>query len=430
VSDIISFNTRGYQDIIAEQPKEYYTNLTQAVIDTFFDDNINIKKIKEQVYPFSDEYIEHEVIVDTVSDVTVNTTKVIGDYIYIMFKEVSHNINYRGQKYLYDTNNDGIEHTYLCYDKLNPLSLVPEFKAIRCNNQIKWLDKTNGDILQEPVFIGFEITSTNNSIAKEGIIPQRKLVVILQGNKQTKNIGLNDRFILNHKRVFKVTEINDMIMNNINDDSSVTMITMYIEWDSLLPQDNPELNIADYYSNTYRVEINQPDVEQIQNYQGQLTATVKINDKVVDNTQVEWLSANENVVTITQDGIYRLVGAIGSTAQIKCYIDGNESIYDTINVTVVQDYLGEKVIQISPIISVLNELETQQFECGVYINNIKQSDLVVCTPNWAGDNYTLEESIDGYILTNNRKSTMPLILTFSSGSCEPIVMSINLDGLF
>jgi hypothetical protein len=407
-----------------EIPSESYKGLVQATLNAQWDNTTQKYIIQEENYPFNNTYKEVEAIVNTVTENITNTTKISANYIDILFKDITYPQNYRGQKYIFNNK------TYLCYEAINKLTQTSNFKAILCNNTIKWIDKVNGDILQEPVFIGFEITSTSNQVSNDGIVPQRKLILMMQCNEQTKKTGLNDRFILNHKRAFKVTEINDMIMNDINDDNSVTMLTMYIEWDSLLPQDNPELNIADYYANTYSVEINQAYIEQIQNYQGQLTATVKINGKVEDNTQAEWLTSNNNVVTITQDGIYRLVGAIGSTAQIKCYIDGNENIYDIINVTIVQDYLGEKVIQISPIISVLNELDTQQFNCGVYINNIKQSDLVVCTTDWVGDNYTLEENIDGYSLTNNKKSSNPLILTFSSGSCEPIVMTIKLDGLF
>lgn len=414
----------NYMNNLYEIPSESYKGLVQATLNAQWDNTTQKYIIQEENYPFNNTYKEVEAIVNTVTENITNTTKISANYIDILFKDITYPQNYRGQKYIFNNK------TYLCYEAINKLTQTSNFKAILCNNTIKWIDKVNGDILQEPVFIGFEITSTSNQVSGDGIVPQRKLILMMQCNEQTKKIGLNDRFILNHKRAFKVTEINDMIMNDINDDNSVTMLTMYIEWDSLLPQDNPELNIADYYANTYSVEINQAYIEQIQNYQGQLTATVKINGKVEDNTQVEWLTSNNNVVTVTQDGIYRLVGAIGSTAQIKCYIDGNENIYDIINVTIVQDYLGEKVIQISPIISVLNELDTQQFNCGVYINNIKQSDLVVCTTDWVGDNYTLEENIDGYSLTNNKKSSNPLILTFSSGSCEPIVMTIKLDGLF
>lgn len=429
MSNIINFDFGGYDNIIVEEPKEYYTNFTQAVIDSYFDDNINIKKIKEQSYPFSDEYTEYDVIVDTISDITINTTKVVGDYLYVMFNDVTHNNNVRGQKYLYDTKNNGNLQTYLCYDPLQPLSLVPDFKAIRCNNKIKWIDKDNGKIMEEPIFVGYELTSTNNQVNVDGTVPQRRLVCLVQGNEYTKKFDNNKRFMLNHNKVFKITEVNNVIMNDINNDDSVTMLTMYIEWDTLLEQDNKELNICDYYSNEYEININQNAIEQIKNFEGTLTATTKINGVPVD-IPLEWTSQDDNIVTIDNQGNYKLIGNVGSETYITCCIKNNQKINDSIKISIVEDYLGEKIIQVSPIIDELNELDSQEFICGVYINGIKQNDEVICKTNWSGDNYTLEETIDGYKLTNNKQTNKILKLSFTSGSCEPIDMNIKLKGIF
>jgi hypothetical protein len=419
---------KNYLSNVAQTPNESWNSLVQETINSSWEDTTQIRKIKEQSYPFSNEYEEYDVWVSTVSDVSINYQKVIGDFISVLFKDCNHKLNVRGQKYLYAE--DGInEQIYLCYDKINPLNQTATFKAIRCNNYIKWINKSNGDIIQEPIFVGYEMTANNSAISREGTISQRRLVCIIQGNEETKKIKENQRFILNHNKAFKVTEINNVIMNDINNDESVTMLTMYIEWTSILPQDNIELNIADYYSNNYSIKIDQNEIEQLRNYKGKLSATVKYNDNIID-MPLKWISDNVEIVTIDEQGNYQLIGESGSTSSIKCYIDGNDDIYDEIQVKIVENYLGEKIIQITPIINELKQNRNQEFTCGVYINGDRQKDLIVCQPNWVDDKYyVIEETIDGYKLTNKQMSNKELQLTFTSGSCEPVIMNIKLKGV-
>ena len=44
-------------------------------------------------------------------------------------------------------------------------------------------------------------------------------------------------------------------------------------------------------------------------------------------------------------------------------------------------------------------------------------------------NYTLKETVDGYSLTNNKMSEVPLVLTFSADGCEDVVLKIILRSL-
>ena len=70
--------------------------------------------------------------IDSVSEVSTNLTKVMGDYIAVLFKDCSHR-NYRGQKYKWKGE------TYLCYDKINIYLEVAFgfFKAIFCCVKLK-----------------------------------------------------------------------------------------------------------------------------------------------------------------------------------------------------------------------------------------------------------------------------------------------------
>ena len=112
-------------------------------------------------------------------------------------------------------------------------------------------------------------------------------------------------------------------------------------------------------------------------------------------------------------------------------MENNEKVYDTIEIKIVDDYLPEKKIIVSPAdVKDLNEKETVNFVCGVYIEGEKQTDIVTCTATGVSPkNYTLKETVDGYSLTNNKMSKVPLILTFSADGCEDVVIKIILRSL-
>ena len=146
-------------------PNDTYKELVQETISSQWDNTTQLRTIKEQSYPFSTTYTEYEAWINSVSDISVNTNKNIVDFIRIMFKDINHPLNHRGQKYLYSPDGES-ENIYLCYDKMNALTQVPDFKCVRCNNHLTWLD-VNGNIVKEPCYIGEEITSTNNQVTKD-----------------------------------------------------------------------------------------------------------------------------------------------------------------------------------------------------------------------------------------------------------------------
>ena len=416
----------NYLKNMAQTPKESWKELNQASIDSSWDGTTQLRTIKEQSYPFSDTYTEYNVWVSTVSDTTVNTDKSINNYISVLFQDYDHILNHRGQKYLYKL--DGtIESTFLCYDRMNELSQVADTKLIMCNNRIK-AKKSNGAIWEEPVYIGWDLSSTNEQTTKDGTIQNARLVCLCQYNDNTKDVFVNQRFILSHKTAFMIEQLDNFNLENTNDDTP-TLMTMYIKWVSVLPTDDLKNNLADSNIDVYSVEINQSDIEQKKDYSGQLTATVKLNGNIITDIPLTWSTSDSTAVTIDSGGNYKLIGESGSKAVITCSMTNNTNVNDTINISIVSDYLGEKVIQVEPIISTLKQGKSQEFTCGVYINNIKQNDIVSVIGNWSDSNYTLVETIDGYKLTNNKMSNIPLVLTFSSGSCTPITMKIQLTGI-
>jgi hypothetical protein len=416
-----------YANNIWETPEEHYKNFNQAVMDSYWQDTTQIRTIKEENYPFDNTYVEQEALVDTVSEFITNTQKVSGDYIKVTFRDIDHTLNHRGQKYLYAP--DGVsENTYLCYDKLNPLTQIPDFKAIRCNNHLTIMLE-DGSIIKEPCAIGYEITGTNNNITKDATVNQRRMVILVQGNNNTKDIKLNQRFIFQHKQAYKITEMNVLNQEDYNDEN-VTLYTLYVEWSTLSAQDNLELNVADYYQYDYKLSINSTDLSLSNGATGQLTSTVLLNDAETTNVPVQWSTSDVSVVTIDSQGNYHVVGESGSTASITCSIVGHTEVSDSINLSVVATPVVVKELIVSPsgTISLLQNRE-QTITYGVYANGVLQSDVVTVSPSGANtSNYTIVYGVNSLTVKNVLKSTTSLTLTFTSGTMSQVV-TIKLGGI-
>ena len=418
----------NYINHIAQTPKEYHRGLVQATIDSRWEDTTQIHMVKEQsALPFVDEYTEYEAWVDVISDNLINTSKVYSDFVKVLFKDIDHKQNYKGQYYKINLDGEHEEY-YICYDKMNRLSQVSDFNCVRCNNVLTWVDEY-GKILTMPCYLGTDISSTTNLVSKDGIVPNTRLIILVQANEYTMSIVKNQRFMFQHSTAFKVEEVNNY-MQEQETDGQVTCVKMYVDYSAILPSDNKELNICDYYKTNYTLTIDQGDIEQTQGFKGKLIATVKNGTDVID-VPLKWSTSDSDVVEIDEQGNYQVIGEIGSMGQITCSMADNESIYDTITIKIVDDYLPEKKIIINPNnITELNQGQVIDFTCGVYIEGEKQDDIVTCIPSGADVySYTLAETLDGYKLTVRQESDNDLVLTFSADGCDDVVMTIELLGL-
>ena len=69
-------------------------------------------------------------------------------------------------------------------------------------------------------------------------------------------------------------------------------------------------------------------------------------------------------------------------------------------------------------VSTLSQYDSVNISANVYDNGIIQSDTITCVANWSNNiNYTLVNNNNNtWTLTNNKMSSTPLILTFTSGN--------------
>ena len=406
--------------ITAKDNEEYYRKYAQEWVNEYFYDSTLVRTVKEEKYPFNKEYVDYEVHMDAVSEVTVNTNKVIGNYLALIFKDCAHK-TYRGQKFIYE------DEPYLCYDITKDLSRVAKTQIIKCNNKIRWMN-SSGNIIEEPCFVGFEMSATNNNTTKDAIVSQGRLVCLIQGNSNTNEIVDDQRFLLSKTSAFKVTRVFKEDLDNISDEYA-NMFKMYIEWDSVLNTDNKDLLLADYYTSIYTLQIDQSDLSLSPSSTGQLTATTTLNGSVT-TVPLTWASSNTNVVKIATDGSYEVVGLSGTTCTITCTITGNEQVTDSITINVASTPSTDKVLIITPnAVDSIKVNSTKSIYFGVYLNGVLQADVVTVTPSGASSTcYTITNVSGGIDVKCLKISSTPLTLTFTSGTLTK-TMTINLVGL-
>ena len=404
----------------ANDNEDYYRTYAQEWINKYFYDTDLVRTIKEEIYPFNRVYEDYEVHVDTVSDVTVNTNKVVGNYLALIFKDCDHK-TYRGQKFIYQ------DEPYLCYDITKDLSRVAKTQIIKCNNKIRWIN-SQGATIEEPCFIGWEMTATNNGVTKDATIEQRRLICLIQGNGNTDEIKNNQRFLLSKSSAFKVTQVFKENLDKLTDNYA-NMFTMYIEWSPVIESDNTELLLADYYTSNYTLQINQSDLSLATSSTGQLTATTTLNGTLT-TVPLTWSSSNSQVVTIDQNGNYTIVGLSGTTCTITCTITGNEQVADSISISIASTPSVDKVLIITPnSIDSIKKNVTKSIYFGVYLNGVLQADVVTYVASGASSAYYTITNVSGGIdVKCLNASTTPLTLTFTSGTLTK-VMTISLVGL-
>ncbi len=407
-----------YLNYLAQTPNEFYRDNVQAFVSQEFTDTTRLDTIYEENIPFDFTFNDGcEVIVDTVSENFINLNKVLGDYLSIKFEDCKHK-NSRGQYIKYD--ND----YYLVYEEQDKLDTMSNCKIIRCNNKIKWYDE-NGVLREYPVFIGNEVGSTNPQVSKDGITNNVRLVLMLQGNEHTRNIFVNQRFIISHHQVFKINEIGQYELSNYENEN-VDMIKLYIEWTTLNSNDDLDNNIS-YNGDVYEVKISETSINQISGFEGKLNVITTINNIVDTDIPISYSSSDLSVVEIDSNGNYRLVGNSGSRAIIKAYITDNENVYDEIEVKIVEDATINDEIVITPLYDKVEQYNTIIFTANLYEDNVMSSNIVECTASGVdGGCYSLKDTINHneFTLQCFEPSDTPLQLTFTSGI---VTKTINVD---
>lgn len=238
------FNAKMYLNKVAKTPKQAWRGLNQATIDTMWNDTDTIYTIYEQEgLPFTDTYNAMEVWVSSISENLIAPQKVYDDFLEILFRDCGRMPNYRGQYYRLQFDNE-LEETYICYESISPIAQTKTSKIVRCNNKLTFVN-SYGKIVSYPCYLGVELSSTNDKIAKNDNVENGRLTIYVQANDDTNEIKINQRFIFGTKQksAFKVETLNDVMTER--GVGEPTMLRLYVARASILPTDDLVNNIAD-----------------------------------------------------------------------------------------------------------------------------------------------------------------------------------------
>jgi hypothetical protein len=159
------------------------------------------------------------------------------------------------------------------------------------------------------------------------LIPDTKLNIKCPANTKTLKIKRGKRFLFGFSGEYYAykTSMIDMVSEPGN-------LTIVVEEDSIQDNiDNTTLGIADYYNNTFTIQIQEDDISIQSTKTQQLHAIVTKNGQVV-NLDVEWSSSNPLIATVSSTGL--VTGISNGNATITVKLKNNTSITDSINTNV------------------------------------------------------------------------------------------------
>lgn len=381
-------------------PKDEYTAFIQAMINDRWDNSTqNSELIYRQEKIGSDIYNLANISVDMAIDMGTGLKK-SDDFKFFSSKDLSEK-NILGLMFIWK------ENTWLTTNIRNYANPYNQFEVRRCNNVLKWIDKTNGKVNSIPCCVEYEFASPQQLKDKDVITANGHIVVIVQGNKDTLNFEKNQRFILNGQP-FKMTAINNILQNDVVTDKT-TLLYYDFYLDMVEPSDDLKNNVANSFEYNYSININSNIKELPKGAMGQLIANVKLNGENVDR-DIIWLSDNDNA-TIDENGNYHISDSASGKAIFKAYIKGNEDIFDVIQINIVENLQDNYSIIVNPEISELKQYETKDFKVQIFNNNnliddivdVEFSDNNFCSLNRNGNNFTIK----GLMPTNK-----PLTISF------------------
>lgn len=228
-------------------------------------------------------------------------------------KILSHDPIIRGNLIQFDDN------IYLVNDDTRNKRYNTYYRTVaqRCNYKVNFV--VNGFIHNYPVIITTEKTGLNQE--EIVVVPENKILVIVQANYITKQIKLDDEFI-KFMRKYKITG---------TDWSKSGLITIYAEQTAVNESEDDLINEIPGGVG-YKVEIEvSPNPLNITDVSQKVNVTVKENSVIVENPELEYISQDTNIATVGGDGIVTGISS-GTTNITISYVgkDGNTYSKDVI----------------------------------------------------------------------------------------------------
>lgn len=383
----------------------YYREHMQALVNDRWDNTTSLYTIGEEK-PFGSLEFE-DIDVHLTHAIEKSTGKKQGDdFREIIFRDLNYTV-VLGSCWFFDN----------CYwiainlDEYNRVS--KNIFVRRCNNVLKYYDETDGHLVEIPCILEYDATSPQPQVTQDIITANNTINLIVQGNEVTRKIFTNQRFIFGG-RPFKVTGFNNYMWKSMLDPEP-TILYYSLKLDTESPYDDYVNNIAYNGDIDYSISINQDDIAQVVGFTTQLSATVTNNGTVVERP-IKWISSNEEVVTVTDEGVITLVGEQGEKAEITAQLGNNTKVSSVITIEIVETLRNLYAVHLDPIIDEVPQYQTITFTANLYLNDEKQSDILAVSGSGADSSaYNIEVlGNNEFSVTCLKVSKLPLILHFES----------------
>jgi len=392
-------NLRFFNNIINNEidtkPNNLYRDLQQEFINIQWDNTTALEIVQEQEDIGINNYHDLQVwLVPTVSD-TSTGMKDVRDFNKLIFKDITHTVK-RGLMYKFD-NCYWLVHSYSEYD-----GVVQDCGIRRCNNFLRMIDPLNGSVFSIPCVVDYDMAASTVKVTKYILTPNNHAVVLVQGNQDTLRLfKTNTRFILSG-RPFKLYGYQNAVEYSAEEQSS-TLLYLDLYLDEIRDGDDIENSIAENEIYNYSIFVNSKDLILSVGSSGSLSANVLLNGKEVERS-IYWKSSDDDIVSIDMNGNYILNGEIGQVATITAYLDGNEKVFDSINITIGEQ--GEDIsILLNPSFDKIRQYSTINFEVEVYYNGnlIKDNLDISCSTD--SEILNIFKNEDYYSITSEGIST-------------------------
>lgn len=303
----------------------------------------------------------------------------------MIFKDVNHRVK-RGLMYIFD-NSYWIVHSYTEYD-----GIVQDCGVRRCNNVLKIRDPQNGGIFSIPCVVDYDMAASTVKVTKYILTPNNHAVIMVQGNEDTLRLfKTNTRYMLSG-RPFKLYGYQNAVEYDLDAPSTLLYLDLYL--DEIRTGDDIENGIAENGIYNYSISINADDMTLAHGATGTLSATVYLNGVEV-NRDVLWVSENEEIISIDNDGNYKILGELGEGCQINAYIDGNSIDTDFIFISIGEIEETIKILT-NPSFDIIRQYETIPFTVSVFYNGEDISDQATVIVGIDSDILEIQEYVEKF----------------------------------
>lgn len=413
-------------------PKASYYADYAAMMDLGFENapNVVYDEIEyEATYGEEDFITIPRVRVDTI--LNYNTGIILGDdYKTFVFAPEFEVQPYYGMKFRW-------QGSYWLVINTNSYASLPVSAEVRrCNNVLRFFNE-KGERVYEPCIMDYTLRFANNEDTMTIAIGNGEQKVWCQRNSRTQLIQPNDRFLFGtpEQRVaFRLYAggVKNYLNGVTMDDLSPTITEFYVDHYEINPLfDDLENGFANAYLNEVTIALNNVEPRMNIGDKDVVSAIVKRGNTILDNVNIEWLSSDNDVVSVS-DGVIT-ANALGDAVITATISDTN--ISTTAQVSVVEEEVDDVYeLLVSPDKDYVLQGVSETFVVDLYKNGVKQPDVVTFADLSTGipvGKYTITSDVQNTFTLTNKGMYMgaPVIVRCVSGSHE-LTLYIKLRGLY